>query len=265
MVISMKKIISSIVALMLILSIPVNCFAAAGFVNSITYKPAPDIVIIEDDGKKVIGYVRDEEGNIISTEHEDCAHEDCIIITPVSEAENTTKIPRETADSLIEEYEKLKEPTTKLSDVCEGLDEKVKKETGGKYGANDLVIRDMFNITEVCENIKLHLPKDGYVFETSFDIGIGKDEYITAMIFQNGKWVPIHKMVNNGDGTVTCYFQGLGHIAFLVPSDTPSNVPATGDTTNENNLLLWGGIMAASLAALVVIAIISRRSKGKER
>ena len=66
--------------------------AAVDFVQSITYKPAPDIIIFGDeDGNELIGYIRDEEGNIVSTEHDNCVHKDCIIITPVSEAETTTK------------------------------------------------------------------------------------------------------------------------------------------------------------------------------
>ena len=261
----MKKIVSIAAALMLVLTTSLTSFAAVDFVQSITYKPAPDIVIVdEEDGKEIIGYVRDEEGNIVSTEHKDCAHNDCIIITPVSEATTTTKIPKETAESLLNEYNNLINPSTKLSDVCDGLDEKIKNETGNKYGADDMVVRDMFNITEVCDNIKLHLPKDGYTFEITFNVGIGKDDYITAMIFSDGKWVPIEKMINNGDGTVTCYFQTLGHIAFLVPSDTPSNVPETGDTSLENDLFLWIGIMAASVCLLVVLVVVSKRKRTDE-
>ncbi len=258
----MKKVISLLVALIIVLSVPFSCMAAVDFVQSITYKPAPDIIIFgEEDGDELIGYIRDEEGNIVSTEHDNCVHKDCIIITPVSEAETTTEIPRETADSLLEEYNKLIDPSTKLSDVCDGLDEKIKEETKNKYGADDMVIRDMFNITEVCDNIKLHLPKDGYTFETSFNLGIGKDDYITAMVFNNGKWTPIKGIVNNGDGTVTCFFDCLGHVAFLVPGDAPSNVPTTGDTAVQNNILLWVIIMATSTCALIVLGVINHRSK----
>lgn len=260
----MKKIISSVLALLLLFSVSINCFAAVDFVESITYKPTPDIVITEDeDGDEVIGYVRDEEGNIVSTEHDNCAHKDCIIITPVSEAKTTTEISRETADSLLKEYNNLLDPSTKLSDVCEGLDEKIKEETKNQYGADDMVVRDMFNITEVCDNIKLHIDKDGYTFEITFNVGIGEDDYITSMIFSDGKWVPIERMINNGDGTVTCYFQTLGHIAFLVPTDTATNVPATGDTSVQNDILLWVVIMAVSFCALIVLAVINRRKNKK--
>ena len=261
----MKKIISLVLVLVALVVVPLNCSAAADFVESITYKPAPDIVIIEDeDGKEIIGHVRDEEGNVVSTEHEDCIHSDCIIVTPVSEAKTTTKIPQETKDSLIKEYENLKDPSTKLSEVCDGLDEKIKKETDKKYGADDMVIRDMFNITEVCDNIKMHLPKDGYSLDLTFNLGIGKDDYITAMVFNNGKWTPIKKMVNNGDGTVTGYFDSLGHVAFLVPSDSPSNVPTTGDTSIENSIFIWVGVMAVSLSALIVLMVVTRRKKVDE-
>lgn len=262
----MKRIISLLVALVVVLSVPFSCLAAVDFVQSITYKPAPGLTIIEEeDGDKIIGYIRDEEGNIVTTEHENCTHTDCIIVTPVSEAKTTTKIPRETADSLLEEYNKLTDPSYKLSNV-EGLDEKVKNETEKKYGADDLVIRDMFNITEVCDNIKLHLPKDGYTLELTFNVGIGKDDYITAMVYNNGKWTPIKGMVNNGDGTVTCFFDSLGHVAFLVPVDAPSgNVPTTGDTSVQNNIILWVAIMAVSTCTLVILAIVTRRKKSDEK
>ena len=261
----MKKIISLVLALILMLSIPFSCFAAVDFVQSITYKPAPDIIFTEDeDGNRVIGHVRDEESNIVETKHEGCAHEDCIIVTPVSKAEITTEIPSETAESLLNEYINLIDPSTKLSEECEGLDEKIKQETNNKYGADDMVVRDMFNITEVCDNIKTNLSKDGYTLDLTFDLGIGKNDYITAMVFNNGKWTPLKKLVNNGDGTVTCYFESLGHVAFLVPSDVPSNVPTTGDTSVHNNIFLWVGVMAASVCALVIIAVITRRKKREE-
>jgi len=257
----MKKIISSLVALILLLAVPVNCLAATGFVESITYKPAPDIVFTEDeDGKKVIGHIRDEEGNIVSTEYEDC-----IVITPISQAATTTKIPEETKNSLIKEYENLKDPSTKLSDVCDGLDEKIKKETNGKYGANNMVVRDMFNITAICGNIKEHLPKKGYTLDLTFNLGIGKNEYITAMVFSNGKWTPVKKVINNGDGTVTVFLETLGHVAFLVPSDAPINVPQTGDTSVQNDIFLWVGIMVISVSMLIILAIITRRKKSDER
>ena len=71
-------------------------------------------------------------------------------------------------------------------------------------------------------------------------------------------------MINNGDGTVTCYFDSLGHVAFLVPSDAPTDVPTTGDNSTENNIVLWVSVMAVSLCGLIVLAVVARRRKADE-
>ncbi len=256
----MKKIISLAFALVLVatvlLSVPFSCLAAVDFVQSITYKPNPEIVIIdEEDGRFIIGYVRDQNGNIIGIEYLDC-----IVVTPVSGAEKSDKIPDDAKKSLLDEYKKLTDPNYKLSDV-EGLDDKIKKETDGKYGADDMVIRDLFDISMICDDAE-KLNEEGNYIDLKFNLGIGKNEYITAMVFVNGKWTPIKKLVNNGDGTVTGTFESLGHVAFLVPSDAPSgNMSPTGDTSIQNNLFLWIAVMVVAAVVFVVMFFVLRKKR----
>ena len=61
----MKKILAGFMTIALSVALVCPVFAG-GFVNSITYKPAPELIpTVDEDGKKIIGYVRDEDGNIL--------------------------------------------------------------------------------------------------------------------------------------------------------------------------------------------------------
>ena len=77
----MKKIISLFIVLMLCLSLAAPAFAAeSAFVPSITYKPNPEIVPVEDEnGEEAIGVIRDANGEIV-----DYVYHGCLLITPVA-------------------------------------------------------------------------------------------------------------------------------------------------------------------------------------
>ena len=76
----MKRVICLLIALVLCLSLAAPVFATeAGFVPSITYKPNPEIVPVEKDGKEYIGIIRDEKGEIL-----DYVEHGCLMITPIA-------------------------------------------------------------------------------------------------------------------------------------------------------------------------------------
>ena len=63
----MRKIICLVIALVLCMSIAAPAYASEnGFVPSITYKPNPEIVPVENpDGEEFIGVIRNKDGEII--------------------------------------------------------------------------------------------------------------------------------------------------------------------------------------------------------
>lgn len=249
----MKKIVTALMTL--VLSLALACpVLAADFVESIGYKPAPEIVVLkEEDGKSIIGYIEDEEGNKITIEHKDC-----LVITPVSEADSSQEIPSEEKEILLKEYNDFATGKQKLSDI-EGLDEYAKKILGEGKDADDLVIRDFFDASLICDE-KEELKKDGTTIDLTFKVGVGKDTPINAIVFLNGEWQLVKNVVNNGDGTVTCTFEDLCPVAFIVPGETVEQSGSTTPITGDNaNIVMWSAIAAVSLVLIIALGVVYRR------
>ena len=110
----------------------------------------------------------------------------------------------------------------------------------------------------------------GVVFDLTFDTNFAPDAEVVVMVWNNGEWEPAVKVLNNGDGTVTCTFEKLGIISMSVvvdendSGDSDDHSPETGD---DSNVWLWAVVMAGSLAALVVVVVFYRResSDGKKK
>ncbi len=275
----MKKVLSIALPIMMALTISVSAMAAdVDFVSSIANKGAPDIVITEEDdsGRKIVGHLRGPNDEILSTEYEDC-----IIITPIGDVDTSTDIPEDAKDKLIFVYEELNKADTSLSEICPELNDIVKDQLGDDKNADDLVIRDLFDISEKCEDLETHLPTDDSYIRLSFDLGIPKDTFVTTIVYVDGEWIPV-KTVNNGDGTISCDFNKFGQVAILVPADADKNtgadddannstnddtdtdnktdVPVTGDSS-QSQLILWVAVMGASLTAIAVLAVVFFKKK----
>lgn len=223
----------------MLLAMTVNVMAAGiEFVPSIENKGAPAIVVIgeTEDGKPIIGYIVDKDNAVLSTEHDDC-----IIITAIGDAETSKDIPEESKKILLDVYKKLKENG---ADAIPGV-------------SSDKVVRDLFDLSSECGDIKTYLVGDSNTLDLKFDLKITKDTAVEAMIFVNGEWKKVPTK-NNGDGTVTASFNELGAVAFLVDSASIGTSPDTGDVFG-NSITLWVGIMAASVVLIVVLVTVLRR------
>lgn len=222
----MKKIVSVILALSMLM-VGFSALAAKDdFVESIGYKDGPTLV--DDEG--VVGQITDEDGNIISEEHEDC-----IDITPISEANEDEH------KDLLDIYDELNEPGKKISDVIDGLED------------DNWVVRDLFDISSDCEDLNRELPKDGTSIDLTFDLNLKAASGIKGMIYANGKWTPL-AIKENGDGTITATFDHFGQVAFLMPGNVEAspNVPQTGDSSN---VVLYGALMALSFAGILLVVL----------
>ncbi len=262
----MKKILSVLLSMVMVLMPLTLAVSAENFVPSIGYKPAPD--------------VNDDKNG-------------CIIITSVEEAKTTVKIPREVADDLIAKYEELSANGFKLSSLDEGLNDLVAEQLGSEYDADILVIRDFFNIFSICDDMNKYLEVEGQTIELQFDIDLnGKLPYVLVYTEEDG-W-EIITAEDNGDGTVSMVFEDFGHVAVLVPMDGYDNsqggetssdesdvsienssdesdvsdetsseasdnssddTPQTGDSSDKT---IWFFVMFAALAAIVALSVINR-------
>lgn len=239
------------------------------FVSSITNKGAPEVVYEEKDGEKVIGQVLGADGSVISVE---CL--DHIIITSVSDAATSTEIPADAKETLLRVYEELSKAGVKLSEVFPELNDAVAKALGAGKDADDLVIRDLFDISGTCEDLKA-LPKEGRTVRLTFDLSLpvssslsakgpkqaAESDFVAGMVYVDGAWKQLD-MTNNGDGTVSVVFDQLCPVAFLVPAaEEGPTAPTTGE--DHTNLIFWGVMLTVSLTALVVLVVFSRK-KAKE-
>jgi len=232
----MKRVVCVLLAVMFCLALACPVLAADTFVPSISYKDNPSIVP-NDDGS--FGWIIDGEGEIIVK-----VSQECLLITPVAEAMTSTKIPEASRQTLLDVYAKLSDGTMKIP--YGELDADLKDK--------DMVIRDLFDVTLLCDDVIKELEK-GRTLVVTFDAGINPDTELTVTLYKNGKWILV-PMTNNGDGTVTVELPSTGVVAFSVPVGT--NLPPT-QTGDNSHLVLWGVMLAVSAVALLVL-LVSRRS-----
>ena len=245
----MKKIIAIVVALMLCAAMVMPAAAAGNeFTPSVSNKPAPEIVpVVDPDGNPAIGVLCDGDGRII-----DYVYEDCLIITPVSEAKTSTEIPDYAEKVLLDVYGKL--TSGEMTIPYEKHD--------SKLNTGNMVIRDLFDATFICTEHPDMLEPQGVTLRIIFDLNVAKDVEVYTMTYKNNEWNPIVSTVNNGDGTVTCTFEKLCPVEFSVKTAEEPPVQ-TGDDSGKD-LLLWGSVAAVALVAIVVLAVVGFRGKKAE-
>lgn len=222
----MKRMICLVTALLLCLSVACPVFASEDFVPSITYKDEPEIEwpvkIIDGDGEVI-----DE----IDEEH--------LVITPISDAEADPDIPEDSREELLEVYEALTEGDMVLP------------------GDEDLVIRDLFDISWICDDgHEEKLDEEGVCIEAVLDIGVDPNEDVVVMVYIDGEWVPAEDVIVNDDGTITVILENICPVVIAVPEKI-YDVPAqTGDTSG---IALWSVLMAISAGALVALLVFRRK------
>lgn len=226
----MRRTIYLLITLLLCMSIAIPAFAAEGtFVPSITYKDGPDVTSAQMDGDDVGG---------------------CLIVTTIKEAEEkSTDITQEERDTLLKVYEDLKAGEIKLP-------------TDENY-----VIRELIDLSFKYENCReledhhrkdLQLKKEGVTLTVDFDLGVAKNDVVSVFVYIDGEWLPIESVVNNGDGTVTCVFEDICPVAFVVKQGETVVPPKTGDT---QNIGLWAGLMVVSAVGLVALCVSFKKKR----
>ena len=238
----MKKVICLITAVMLCVALASFAFAADGFVPSISYKGAPTIVEITDDqGKPAIGTVTNASGEVVGY-----LASDCLLITPIAEANTSTKIPADAKATLLSVYEQLNKGTMKLP-YDKGVD------------ADKTVIKDLFDISWLCEDHPTLLAPKGVTITLTFDMGVPANADVVVMTYKNGAWGNIVSVKNNGDGTVTCVFEDFCPVAVSVP------VPGGGssETGDKADITLWVALLSVSAVAVVALVVLRRRDFAK--
>jgi hypothetical protein len=247
----MRKIICLLTVLVLCLSIAAPAFAVEnnGFVPSITYKPNPEIVPVEDVvGQEAIGVIHDKNGSLIGY----IGH-GCLMTTPVAHVwDDEVEVPADVERLLTKVYEGLNEGTIEIPYEEYGL---------VRDGFN-MVIRDLFDARWVCTDHPDITEEDGVTFDITFDLGIMPDVEISVMTYDEeaNEWSPIVKTVNNGDGTVTCTFEHLCAIAFSTPIAV---APVPVEDAPSCNIWPWIILLIVAIIAVIVVLIIKKKKKAE--
>ena len=230
--------------LALCISFACPIFAAEEFVPSISYKGTPDVVTVKDaNGQDAAGVVLDASGAVTGY-----VYEDCMLLTPVAYAADDKDIPADAKEELLEVYKALNDGTMKLP-------------YGDNVKAEYMVIRDLFDISWLCSHGHNDaLAAAGVVLEMTFDLGIDADTTVVVMTYKNDTWGEIAKVVNNGDGTITCTFESLCPVSISVMDKTAADPDGTGDVFN-GELFMWIALMTVSAAAVVVVTTKRRQAQ----
>ncbi len=243
----MKRILSLTLAVLMLAALALPTLAAENeFVPSITEKDAPEIVPVKDpaSGSDALGVICDNEGNDVT----DYVTTLDLVVTPVSKVDTSTAIPEEAAEELKEVYTALTDGTMKLP--LEKLGDDIK--------AEEMVIRDLFSVAWVNEDMETEVNKPGVCTKITFRLNVKAADEVYCMTYHNGQWDPVEKVTNNGDGTVTCLFEQKCPVAFIVR--TAESSPKDGDVMG-NYMGLWVGLLVASAAALVAVVVVGKNRK----
>lgn len=236
----MKNLMSIIVVLMFVMAMTCPAFATEDtFVPSISEKEGPKIVADEDGN---VGVIEDEDGNVI-----DLVPGPCLVITPIAKVDESTMIPEDARELLKDVYEQL--ITGEMEIPAEKLDPDIE--------GDEIVIRDLVDLSWLCEEHPEMLEPEGVTLRITLDVAIDPEDLLYVMVYIDGEWQPIVEVINNGDGTVTCVFEELCPVAFIIAEDR--DVPSTG--MMEGDLLFWTILMVSAAAVMVVVVAFRPRER----
>ncbi len=182
----MKRVITFILALIAVFSAAILTVAAdSTFVPSVSFGSSIIETIGKEDGRDVIGYVEDANGNKLSTEYHDC-----LVVTSVLEAKRgDTVISKEDCDLLIETYEKLTADGTRLSQLVPVLNDIAKEAFGQNATADNLSVRDVYDFTALCKELNNYLETEGNTLTLKIKMPVEKDTFISVVTLYNGQYI----------------------------------------------------------------------------
>lgn len=223
----MKRFVCLLSVLLLCVTLACPAFAADTFVPSIGYKDGPDVENADLGGTDV---------------------HDCVVVTSIAQAEDkSTDITQAARDELLDVYAKLSDGSMKPP-------------------VDGYVIRELVDVSFKLKNCVENEPhthleelaKDGTTIKVTFDLGVAKSTNVVVKTYTNGTWEDVVGVTNNGDGTVTVEFEHFCPVAFCVEQGAEVPPSQTGDEAGQS-MFLWIALMVLSLAAIVVLVVLSRK------
>ena len=253
-----KKIITMLLAITLVMAMSVPAMAAE-FTPSVESKPAPEVVTQTDsNGNECAAIIYDANGNeIVGVPTGD------LIVTPVSASDAPTAEIREKLEAAYEQLQSVRTLTELSNDL-----ETVIKEYSSDITVDDLVVRDLFDVT-VLGTYAEYLSQEGNSITIRFKLTADADSLAAVLHNMEGTtWETVtnDRITRNSDYTADVVFYDLSPVAFLfdagklsVDPNAPDS-PQTGEP--ESNAMVWvvAGVVFVAAAAY---GIVRKRSSQK--
>lgn len=226
----MRKVICIVAMLALCLSIACPVLAAEDtFVPSISYKDGPELIASEE---------------AFEIQH--------LVVTSIKDArEKTTDIAQEDRDLLLYLYDQL-------------LSGEMELPLGD--GVQNAVIRDLVHVgfTNACDasgdGHETKLDQEGVTLSLTFRLGIDANTKVLVMTYLQGQWEMVEQVTNHGDGTITCIFEDVGPVAFVVCDQVQEPQP---DDPATRNLWLWLILLLICICVLTWMMLKRRKNARK--
>ena len=245
-----KKLISTVCVLVLMSALTLEA-SADNFRPSVERKEAPELADIKDkDGRDVAAIIYDASGSELAG-----VERGYIIVTPLSKADEVGGSIRE---SLINAFEQIQsaEKITQLTDSLTEAVARVSKQTD----TDNLVVRDLFDVTVVGEEYAEMLSIDGNYITVLFKLGQNPEELLMVphnIVGTEWETIDPERVIVRENGDVEVSFDSLSPVAFVVEAE-----PAAPETRLT---IPWALIIGALLvAAGLILACVYLRKEKKE-
>lgn len=198
----MKKIVSILLATLLVAAFAAPCFAVSNTTPSVVAKDEPTIIPRPGDNEQYIAYVI-EDGEVVEG-----VTKDELDVTPFSQ--------REGSDTDLEEAHRDIQNADSLGDLNKELDD-IAKQQDPDCDGHAFIASDIFNV-DVPDEMAEIVNEDNGGLRFTIAAGLDDDDATPTYIIRDpetGKWDVIKDVVRNDDGSVTLTIPHTGTIAVL--------------------------------------------------
>lgn len=254
---TIKKAIVVFLTVVIALSASVVALAA-DFTPSVQNKPEPEIIppkVETPADKDYVAHIIDSNNKVV--ELVEISH---LVLTSAANSDSSNQIPSDAKEDLKTAYSQLSSNDVEISKISPELDNVIKAKYGEESSSDNLVIRDLFDISLTNDADSDALSVEGNRLVLTLKLGLEADEDVYAMQMNptTKKWELVSGIINNEDGTVTLELNGEGPLAILVLGAN-FFAPATGD--NSVSVYIWLAIAAASVIGLAIILVLKLKNK----
>ncbi len=224
----MKKVLVICLAMLMVVGMSVNAFAASNaFVSSPSKNPAPELI----------------EG---INESEDCTGN--AFITSYGDRDSLSEEDRKQIEKAYEDILATTDLTTINSDL---------KELASNLNVNaaNLSVSDLFNIGH--ENCDDHDSHGDFTVTINAEM---LDRFVGLLYYSNGKWELIKDVkIENVNGEMQLKFASEGVSSYAIVVDTTEAQGVSPETGDNSRIHIYMIVMAVSALAIVLVSLKSKK------